>query len=77
MRGDRRDVTGRVWISDESDDLPKYVLRVMEDASRLHPASVAGLVVGAMGCFIFGLYLRRWLREKKALASEPPGDMIA
>jgi len=32
--------------------------------SRLHGASVAGLVVGAMGCFIFGLYLRRWLREK-------------
>ena len=33
-------------------------------ASRFHPASVAGLVVGAMGCFIFGLYLRRWLRER-------------
>ena len=37
-------------------------------ASRFHPASVAGLVVGAMGCFIFGLYLRGWLRERKALA---------
>jgi len=34
--------------------------------SRFHPASVAGLAVGAMGCFIFGLYLRRWLRERKA-----------
>jgi hypothetical protein len=45
--------------------------------SRFHGASVAGLVVGAMGCFIFGLYLRAWLRERKALASEPPGDMIA
>jgi len=41
-------------------------------ASRFHPASVAGLVVGAMGCFIFGLYFRRWLCERKALASEPP-----
>jgi hypothetical protein len=38
---------------------------------------MAGLDVGAMGCFIFSLYLRRWLRERKALASEPPGDMIA
>jgi len=35
-------------------------------ASRLHPTSIAGLVVGAMGCFILGLYLRRWLRERKA-----------
>ena len=51
-----------------------YGLMVM---SRFHGASVAGLVVGAMGCFIFGLYLRRWLRERKALASQPPGDMIA
>ncbi|MHC4252311.1 MAG: hypothetical protein ACYS9X_24600 [Planctomycetota bacterium] len=36
------------------------------DGGRLHPASIAGLVVGAMGVFIFGLYLRRWLRERKA-----------
>jgi len=45
--------------------------------SRFHGASIAGLVVGAMGCFIFGLYLRRWLRERKALASQPKQDMIA
>jgi len=35
-------------------------------ASRFHPASIAGLVVGAMGCFIFGLYLRRWLAARRA-----------
>ncbi|MHC4247932.1 MAG: hypothetical protein ACYS9X_02265 [Planctomycetota bacterium] len=46
-------------------------------ASRFHGASIAGLVVGAMGCFIFGLYLRTWLRERKALASQPGQDMIA
>jgi hypothetical protein len=46
-------------------------------ASRFHPASIAGLVVGAMGVFIFGLYLRRWLVERKALASQPEQDMIA
>ncbi|MHC4248684.1 MAG: hypothetical protein ACYS9X_06100 [Planctomycetota bacterium] len=44
---------------------------------RLHPASIAGLVVGAMGVFIFGLYLRRWLRQRKALAGQPGQDMIA
>ena len=45
-------------------------------ASRFHPASIAGLVVGAMGCFIFGLYLRRWLVDRKALARLPGRDMI-
>ncbi len=44
---------------------------------RLTGASVGGLAVGAMGCFIFGLYLRRWLGERKALAGEPQRDMIA
>jgi hypothetical protein len=52
-------------------------LAVDTTASRLHPASVAGLVVGGMGCFIFGLYLRRWLRARKALARQPGRDMIA
>jgi hypothetical protein len=46
-------------------------------AGRFTGESVAGLVVGAMGVFIFGLYLRRWLVERKALASEPQRDMIA
>ena len=53
------------------------VLWIDTTASRFHSASIAGLVVGAMGCFIFGLYLRRWLRERKALASQPEQDMIA
>jgi len=34
---------------------------ILADSSRFHPVSIAGLVVGAMGCFIFGLYLRKWL----------------
>jgi len=28
--------------------------------------AVDGLVVGAMGVFIFGLYLRRWVKERRA-----------
>jgi hypothetical protein len=46
-------------------------------ASRFHPASIAGFVVGAMGCLIFGLYLRRWLVDRKALSGPPQRDMVA
>jgi hypothetical protein len=34
-------------------------------ASRFHPASVAGLAVGAMGVFIFLVALRDWLRRRR------------
>jgi hypothetical protein len=54
----------------------RLVLEIDGIVKQVVPASIAGLVVGAMGCFIFGLYLRAWLRERKALASEPPQDMI-
>ena len=37
-------------------------------ASRFHPASIAGLVVGAMGVFVFTVALRHWLAERKAVA---------
>ncbi|MHC5054388.1 MAG: hypothetical protein ACYTKD_06690 [Planctomycetota bacterium] len=33
---------------------------------RLTGESVAGLVVAAMGAFVFSLYLRRWLRVRRA-----------
>ncbi|MHC4253463.1 MAG: hypothetical protein ACYS9X_30465 [Planctomycetota bacterium] len=36
------------------------VVLVDTTASRFTGASIAGLVVGAMGCFIFGLHVRRW-----------------
>ena len=45
--------------------------------SGWHPAAAPGFVVGAMGCLIFGLYLRRWLIDRKALAGQPQRDMIA
>ena len=35
-------------------------------AGRLHPASVAGLVVAAFGAFVFALYLRNWLRARRS-----------
>jgi len=55
--------------------LPPQVDAHIASGSQL--ASIAGLVVGAMGCFVFSLYLPGWLRERKALASEPQQDMIA
>jgi hypothetical protein len=45
--------------------------------SRFHSASVGGLIVGAMGCFIFGLYLRWWLRERRATAHQSERGMRA
>ncbi|MHC4249461.1 MAG: hypothetical protein ACYS9X_10085 [Planctomycetota bacterium] len=45
-------------------------------ASRFHGASVSGLAVGAMGVFIFALFLRRWLRERRTLARTPGADML-
>ncbi len=49
---------GRLWRS-------KYILQLHADASRFHGASIAGLVVGAMGVFVFTLALRHWLRERR------------
>lgn len=39
-------------------------------ASRLHGASIAGLVVGAMGVFVFTVALRHWLRERRRFREE-------
>jgi hypothetical protein len=64
---------GRMMLKLESDWV---LVEIDATASRFTGASIAGLVVGAMGCFIFGLYLRAWLRERKALASQPMQDMI-
>jgi hypothetical protein len=64
-------LAGRLYIiRGETDTRPPepWIQTMSVGGSRFHPASVAGLVVGAMGCFIFGLYLRRWLRERKAAA---------
>jgi hypothetical protein len=67
-------LSGRIFVNGVFDLLPP----VLDTRSnRLDGSSIAGLVIGVMGCFIFGLYLRGWLRERKALASEPPQDMIA
>jgi hypothetical protein len=40
-------------------------LAVDTTASRFHGASIAGLVVGAMGVFVFSVALRHWLGERR------------
>ncbi len=37
---------------------------------RWHGASVAGLVVGAMGVLVFAVYLRHWLKERRAFGEQ-------
>lgn len=49
----------------------KAELYLDEWASRFHPASVAGLVVAVFVTFVFALYLRRWLGERR------PGSKVA
>ncbi len=42
-------------------------------ASRFHGASIAGLVVGAMGVFVFTVALRHWLGERRRFREEARG----
>ena len=57
-----------LFVIDEGQLMKPYgrAVTLATDASRLHPASIAGIVVGAMGVFVFGLYLRRWVKERRA-----------
>jgi hypothetical protein len=40
-------------------------VHLVERDSRFTGASVAGLVVGAMGAFVFAVALRHWLGERR------------
>ena len=48
-------------------------LSLDKTASRFHGASVAGLVVGAMGVFVFTVALRHWLGERRKFREEARG----
>jgi len=48
-------------------------LAVDTTASRFHPATIAGLVVGAMGVFVFGAALRHWMHQRKRFGDAAPG----
>ena len=50
-----------------------YTVALDAAASRFHGASIAGLVVGAMGVFVFTAALRHWLREQRRFREAAEG----
>jgi hypothetical protein len=48
----------------------KRVPVIHTERGRFHPASIAGLVVGAMGVFMFSVALRHWLRERREVMTQ-------
>lgn len=63
------EITGRLAFHMSLSSIPTICLYVDETRSRWTGASVAGLVVGAMGAFIFALHLRRWLGVRRLTAT--------
>ena len=51
-------------------DTPPSGLLVDAVASRCHGGTIAGLVVGAMGAFVFTVALRHWLGERRKFREE-------
>ncbi|MHC4199441.1 MAG: hypothetical protein ACYSU0_05570 [Planctomycetota bacterium] len=50
--------------------VPRSFLALDTTASRFHGATIAGLVVGAMGVFVFTVALRHWLGERRRFREE-------
>jgi len=63
--GTPMEIRGRLAVHESWSSIPTVSLYVDATRSRWTGASVAGLVVGAMGVFIFALHLRRWLRVRR------------
>ena len=65
-------VTGRVEIAPVYEIWGDEVC-VNADVGRWTGASVAGLVVAAMGVFVFAVYLRMWVEKHRAWRKEAEG----
>jgi hypothetical protein len=66
----RKEFVGRVAL--HHDHRP---LGIDTTASRFTGATIAGLVVGAMGAFVFGAALGHWLNRRRAFGAQAPeGD---
>jgi hypothetical protein len=65
---------GRVFtLGDETILDVAHVVGIDVGTSRFTGASIAGLVVGAMGVFVFTVALRHWLGERRRFRGEAPG----
>jgi hypothetical protein len=62
--GDEVAFCGRLVLQEWGWSMDGSPLTLDPNASRFHPASVAGLIVGTMGAFVFALYLLSWLRAR-------------
>jgi hypothetical protein len=60
------EVVGIALYSGGSEVTEDVMVCVDTTASRFHGASITGLIVGVMGVAVFVMYLRTWLRERKA-----------
>jgi len=61
---------GRIYVFDFRPVVSERTLRIDTTASRFTGASIAGLVVGAMGVFVFTVALRHWLGERRRFREE-------
>ena len=58
---------GRVMVFSVLEDANvRWEAEIDATASHFHPASIAGLLVGAMGVFVFAVALRHWLGQRRA-----------
>ncbi len=66
-----------VYVSELDAEIPgkahEHKLLFLHAASRYHGASIAGLVVGAMGVFVFTVVLLHWLGERRAWREKTEG----
>jgi hypothetical protein len=67
--GDRLVFTGRMDPFVTVDDPLCGTMDI--SGSRFTGASIAGLVVGAMGVFVFAVALRHWFEERRRFREEP------
>jgi hypothetical protein len=63
-------LSGRLVVAHTVTVVPRSFLALDTTASRFHGATIAGLVVGAMGVFVFTVALRHWLGERRRFREE-------
>ncbi|MHC4505433.1 MAG: hypothetical protein ACYTFI_19185 [Planctomycetota bacterium] len=68
-----REGDGTAYCYGRTIELPGCRISIDPAAGRLAAPTIAGLVVGAMGVFVFASALRHWLGERTAFAIRPAG----
>jgi hypothetical protein len=63
-------LSGRVCVGENHDGVA-FIFD--PSSSRWTPQTIAGLVVGAMGVFVFTVALRHWLRERRCFREDMKG----